>query len=247
MTARLALAPRTDTAALAERLAAEGRIRAADVLAPAAAGEVASALASAPWSRTFTVNGKTYDVTLPDMAQTPADVLAAIDGAIGEGARTGFQYDFEAWRISDELEAGRRRGGALAPLEAVYDLMNGAAFLAWIRELTGDPRPVYIDAQATRYRAGHFLSVHDDELAGKDRLYAYVLNLTAQWRPDWGGLLAFTTPDGHVREAYAPAFNALSLFTVPQPHCVTQVASYVTAERLSITGWIRGRDPRRAA
>ena len=47
--------------------------------------------------------------------------------------------------------------------------------------------------------------------------------------------------DGHVSEGYAPTFNALNIFRVPQLHSVTQVASYVAAERLSITGWIRER------
>ena len=97
------------------------------------------------------------------------------------------------------------------------------------------------DAQATRYRPGDFLTAHDDDVAGKHRLYAYVLNFTPAWRPDWGGLLAFHDADGHVSEAYTPTFNALNIFRVPQQHAVTQVASFAGAQRLSITGWIRER------
>ena len=107
--------------------------------------------------------------------------------------------------------------------------------------LTGDPRCAYADAQATRYRPGDFLTAHDDDVAGKKRLYAFVLNFTPAWRPDWGGLLAFHDADGHVSEAYTPTFNALNIFRVPQQHAVTQVASFAGAERLSITGWIRER------
>ena len=208
------------------------------------AGSLSRTLAGPiPWLRTFTAEGKGYDVALSAMADTPLDVQQAVDAAVAEGGRKGFQYDFEVWRISDEMEAGRRHGGALAPLEALYDYLNGQAFLDQIRAITGDPRPAYVDAQATRYRAGHFLTTHDDDLAGKDRLYAYVLNLTPEWRADWGGLLLFQGLDGHVTDGLVPCYNALNLFSVPQLHCVSQVASFVTASRLSVTGWIRSRRP----
>lgn len=64
-------------------------------------------------------------------------------------------------------------------------------------------------------------------------------SIHAGWRADWGGLLLFQDADGHVSEGYVPKLNALNLFAVPQTHAVSQVASFVTASRLSITGWIR--------
>ena len=53
--------------------------------------------------------------------------------------------------------------------------------------------------------------------------------------------MLFHAADGHVAEAYTPGFNSLNIFRVPQAHSVSQVASFVTAERLSITGWLRHR------
>ena len=46
------------------------------------------------------------------------------DAAVNEGARKGFQYRFDAWRLSDRREAGEVAGGALAPVEAVWDLLT---------------------------------------------------------------------------------------------------------------------------
>ena len=100
-----------------------------------------------------------------------------------------------------------------------------------------------MDAQATRYRPGHFLTQHDDHAEGKDRLFAYVLNLTPQWIADWGGLLMFLTDDGHVAAAYTPRWNALNILKVPQPHAVSVVAPFARGARHSITGWIRSRRP----
>ena len=187
------------------------------------------------------IAGKGYDFALDTLDAMPADKRAAMDAAFIEGGKAGFQYQFDAWRLSDHMEAGARQGGALAPIEAVYDLVNSRAFLDFIAALTGETRAAYADAQATRYRPGDFLTAHDDEVEGKNRLFAYVLNFTPAWRPDWGGLLAFHDADGHVSEAYSPTFNALNIFRVPQTHAVTQVASFAAGPRLSITGWIRER------
>jgi SM-20-related protein len=65
------------------------------------------------------------------------------------------------------------------------------------------------------------------------------LNLTHQWRADWGGILNFLDADGHVAEGYVPAFNALNLFRVPQRHNVSYVAPFAMNGRYSITGWLR--------
>jgi Rps23 Pro-64 3,4-dihydroxylase Tpa1-like proline 4-hydroxylase len=239
----LKLDPGLDPAVAKPVFARFGRVHLPRVLVPADAARLAEGLRQAPWSRTFLVDGKGYDVTREDYLRSPPEVRNQVEAAIAEGGRTGFQFDFDTWRISDHLEAGRRQGGIVAPLEAAYDFLNSGPFLDFVRRLTGDPRAAYVDAQATRYRAGQFLTAHDDNLAGKDRLYAFVLNMTPEWRTEWGGLLMFHDADGHVAEAYAPKFNALNIFTVPAWHSVSQVASYVTAERLAITGWIRSSGP----
>jgi 2OG-Fe(II) oxygenase superfamily len=91
------------------------------------------------------------------------------------------------------------------------------------------------------YAATHFLTAHDDRDESKGRVAAYVLNLTPRWSSDWDGLLQFLDADGHVAEAYTPAFNALNVFRVPQPHSVSFVAPFAGQPRLSITGWFRRR------
>lgn len=238
----LSFAGGLDPARLAPTFARHGRLHLPGVFAPAAAKAVGASLANAvPWHKSLNANGKSYDIGLETLQAMPPERRAELDSAIVQGGRTGFQYLFDAWRLSDVVEAGQRQGGALAPLEAVYDFLNSETFLGFVRTLTGDPRPAYVDAQATRYQAGDFLTAHDDDVEGKNRLYAYVLNFTPAWRPDWGGLLVFHDIDGHIAEGYCPTFNALNIFRVPQLHAVTQVASFAGGDRLSITGWIRER------
>ena len=101
----------------------------------------------------------------------------------------------------------------------------------------------FADAQASRYRPGHILTAHNDLSVGKNRLYAYVLNLTREWRADWGGTLVFYGEDGHVEQGWVPSFNALNLFAVPMGHAVTQVGAHAATDRLSIVGWLRSHTP----
>ena len=231
-----------DARQLAPAYARSGRIHIPDFLTAAVATELHQAISNdLAWSRTLLLGGQGYEAPVADLAAIPEPTRHDLDRAVGEAARAGFQYDYETWRLSDRMEAGQRTGGSAAPLEAFFDLVNGEAFLAFVRDLTGNLAPAFCDAQATRYRAGHFLNVHTDDVAGKDRLFAYVLNLTPDWRTDWGGLLLFHDADGHVAEGYVPRFNALNLFTVPQTHSVSQIASFVTASRYAITGWVRGK------
>lgn len=124
------------------------------------------------------------------------------------------------------------------------EIFGAPPFRDLMRRITGDDAIDYADGQATLYRAGDFLTRHDDRVEGKGRRAAYVLGFTPEWVTDWGSLLAFPDAEGHVAEAYRPAFNALSLFRVPMLHAVTQVSEFAPAGRYSITGWLRAAEAR---
>jgi SM-20-related protein len=160
----------------------------------------------------------------------------ALGQAVQADATHRFQYLYDNHPIYDLNQAGQA-----APVWAgVMEFLNGEPFLDLMRQVTGEPRIAMADAQLTRFRQGHFLTAHDDHIEGKNRYFAYVLGLTGDWRIDWGGLLAFHDDEGNVAEAFTPRFNTLNLLKVPQPHSVTQVALSAGADRVSITGWLRG-------
>ncbi|MBC6982815.1 2OG-Fe(II) oxygenase family protein [Caulobacter sp. 17J80-11] len=241
--APLSIAPGFDPAAARPVLQRFGRLHIPGFFVGDGAARVhASLVSDCPWMRSTMVEGKNVDARLDFIASLSPEEVARVERDQFARARTGFQYSFDNYRLSDAIEAGRRHGWAF---EAVYDFMNGP-FLPFVRALTGDDRAAYCDAQATRYQAGHYLTQHHDDEPGRGRLYAYVLNFTPAWRADWGGILQFLDADGHVAEGYTPSFNALNIFRVPQDHCVSYVAPFAGGDRLSITGWVRThRDPPR--
>lgn len=231
------LDPRIDAPMVARVFKQYGRAHISGVLEDRSAKKVYEALQTeTPWRRTLCSHEGARDLGYSNTIDLAEDLppLLALD-SLPPGA---FSYRYRNFRIDEayEQEAHRHRF-----LMRFFEFLNSEPFLAFARAVTGIPEIAFADAQATLYRAGDFLSVHDDNVAGKKRHAAYVFNFTPTWRPEWGGFLAFPDEFGHLHEAFAPSFNALNLLRVPTPHLVTQVASMAQEGRYSITGWLRSK------
>lgn len=235
-----ALADGLDLDATAARLAATGRTRLSGLLgAGVEALHAAVTDRDMVWLRAIE-NPYNADVPVALFESEPPEEQARLIAMAHEEATHGFQFVF------DRLKLGQARAMGLPIPQPLYDLhalFNSDAFLAFARRLTGDDRIAYIDAQATRYLPGHFLNRHSDEHGDAGRLYAYVLNVSPEWRAEWGGLLMFLDDEGAVTETFTPAAGTLNLFKVPQAHAVSMVAPFAGAPRYSITGWWRTTPP----
>ena len=193
------------------------------------------------WRRAIHLGpGQDYDMPMAELEAMAPGERTDLEARVHASATDAFRYMFDTVRISQDTLNGLDVAPALAQAR---DFLNSDAFLDFARRMTGEDRIVYADSMATRYLPGHFLTAHDDEAPGRDRLFAYVLNLTARWRADWGGMLLFLDEDDHVAEGYMPAFNSLNIFKVPQRHAVSIVAPFAAEPRLAITGWLRARKP----
>jgi SM-20-related protein len=250
LTQALQLNPDLDVSGFAEAYAQRGVVRMPQVLAPASARVVADLLErQTPW-RLVVSNPDGPGAGLYDSAQIQAmadGVLNAKLAAVAERARSGFAYMYLSYPMVGAYLSGWNPGH---PIHALTEWLNGPAFLGLLRQVTGRGDIVHADAQATLYRPGDFLNLHDDasgETGVEKRLAAYVFGFTRAWRPDWGGQLLFHGADGEIEQGLSPAFNSLTLFRVPRTHSVAAVAPYAGGPRLSLTGWARSDQPPRQA
>jgi SM-20-related protein len=70
---------------------------------------------------------------------------------------------------------------------------------------------------------------------------AYVFSFTKNWKIDWGGLLQFHDDENcKIIDSYVPAFNALTIFRVPQWHSVSYVTPFAMGPRYAVAGWYHG-------
>jgi Rps23 Pro-64 3,4-dihydroxylase Tpa1-like proline 4-hydroxylase len=228
-----------DRRLLQQVFARYGRIHIPAILTNESAVRVHQCLVQeTPYSLVANSGDKVFDIPREGLDKLSAEEKRGLIDSAGVGAQRGFQFIYENFRLTDKGEPYPDQAHYHAKIVA---FLNSQEFLSFARAVTGETKIAFADAQATRYGPGNFLTTHDDAVAGKNRVAAYVLNMTPEWRADWGGNLLFLNKDGHISEGYVPTFNALNFLRVPQAHCVSHVAPFAGAYRYSVTGWLRTR------
>jgi len=217
-------------------LAKNTRVQIPDFLQVDAAERLRSCLQDeVPWTLAERSEGVSKTIEAPDYAAMDSRMRATHLQKAYECAKSEFQFVYESYMMVRAAKEGR---DPTLVLHAMLDFLNSESFINFARWLVNEPKITRASAQATRYRAGHFLTRHQDKDKNEDRAYAYVIGLTKNWRPDWGGLLQFEDDNGNVTQTLTPQWNSISIFKVPQSHTVSLVAPYATEDRLAITGWL---------
>ncbi|MEP6389610.1 MAG: 2OG-Fe(II) oxygenase family protein [Halioglobus sp.] len=226
----------------ADTYASLGRISIPNFLTPDSAAQLHNCLATQDtWNLVFTRDGAHVDIGADSLDKwSPAQRLQ-FDAIVHQSAERGFQYLYKNIPIYDIYHKNLLPGHLFNQL---FEFLNDSEFLNFARQLTRHPEVSFCDAQATCYEAGHFLTCHDDATEGKNRIAAFVLNMTPDWNPDWGGALQFYDDQDNIEAGFKPSYNTLNVFQVPRRHAVGIVAPFAIGSRFSITGWFRsGDDP----
>lgn len=230
-----ALNPDLDIDRLRAVFAEHKRVQIRGFLRPNFARTLKDELAALPWRTVLNENGKHIDIHPLQVKQLGPKRMRLIREAAAERSRSEFQYLYQNFPVFDILQSGNPVPGIV---ETIYDAMNSKGTRDLLGRITGLSFD-YCDMQATRYRKGHFLTAHDDDVDGKNRQAAYVMNLTPKWRQSWGGNLRFIGGDNETLDEFVPGFNVLNIFAVPQMHEVTKVRPAADQSRLALTGWYR--------
>lgn len=222
--------------AFAERFARDGYVQIPVFLAPQDAEAVAALLEPLTWNIVAPDETSETLVITPEVIKKfgEAQVRQFLQGALKRAAK-GFSFVHMSYALQDEYLRAPQ-----TPVHRATEFLESRAFLDFGGQVIGAPEVAGVRVQASYYRPGDFLTVHDDSHRKDHRLAAFTLGFTRRWRPDWGGQLLFHNAEGDVTRGFAPGFNVLTLFKVPTPHSVAQVASYAEAKRLSLTGWLLG-------
>ena len=236
------LNPLIDRAAVAQTLADQRFVQVEDFLASAAADALYDVLRTGtPYGLAAAGDGQPHGTYIRAEAMPslpPAQKAALGDGAATAAAAGRFAFLYGRYPV---VEAYTQNWHPGHPLYAVLEAINGAPMLDFAREVSGMVDITRADAQATLYARGHFLTDHDDLVESEGRRLAYVLNMTRDWKPDWGGYLNILDDRGDVRAGFMPRFNTLNLFLVPLRHHVGAVAGFAPVGRYAVTGWFRDR------
>ncbi|NMP33371.1 proline hydroxylase [Thalassotalea sp. M1531] len=217
--------------ALKDAFDGQGIVRIFNFLEPEAAHELSTHIAEkVAFKNAFFLNNQNREASDEEIANLSVEERRNLYRGIYQlaGQGTGFLYGrHKVSQDSDDV------------LTEFLSKLNETSCIDLIRDITGNKVVSHADAQVTRYRVGDFLTRHIDNIPGETRRFAYVLGLSPQWHPDWGGLLQLFEQNGTPTSSYMPVFNSLTVFDVNKVHSVTSVAPFSPQSRYSITGWFR--------
>lgn len=146
-------------------------------------------------------------------------------------------YCYKGYQMSHALRDGTDPGH---PIHAVTEFLGSREWLDFGEKVIGISPLTKIDAQATLFDAGSFLTRHIDEGSQNERRAAYTLSFCPNWQTDWGGLLQFIDRETtDVTSAWVPRWNTLTIFDGRRVHSVSPVSSFAGDGRYSIVGWFR--------
>ena len=228
--------PELDPHALNQQLQQTGRIQVPNFFTPETAEYLYSLLqGNSNWFVTYNEGEENFESSMAEFQALPPPQRRQFMSRLFSRARDGFQFIFRQYYISRAIEQGEDVGH---PMHAMHHYVNSDAFLNFMRVLTGSDEVRSSDSYASCYAPGDFLTTHDDLHGSHDRIAAYVVSMTRDWNPNWGGYLAFFDDDDNISEAFMPTFNTLNLFLIPRKHAVQQVSPFAGHMRTSFLGWL---------
>lgn len=112
-------------------------------------------------------------------------------------------------------------------------------FTNLISQITGIKLTKNNELFISKYSEGSYLTTHNDNGNGK---IAFVINLTKNWKPQYGGNFCLLKEDRlSIKKIITPTFNSCTIFRIPDnkgiPHYVSHVVSGVKYNRYAVSGW----------
>ncbi|WP_395647167.1 2OG-Fe(II) oxygenase [Terricaulis sp.] len=234
---QLRLNPAIDVQAYARTYAANKVVQIPNLFEPEIAEALERVLLGAPWKLLCQNEfGENILLSQEQLKIMRPEARKELEDGIRERAARNLGYTYYAYPMIEALKRGDNREH---PIHALTMFLNSPEFVAFARALISDPRVTKIDAHASNYQRGHYLTRHVDDGAQKERRAAYTIGFSRNWQPDWGGLLAFLDDNLDFKRAYIPRFNTLTVFDGLMPHTVTSVSSFAPNGRISVAGWFR--------
>lgn len=238
---KLRLNPALDLAQFASVYARDKMVQVPNIFEPEVADYLESVLASLPWRLLCQDNAEQNVMfTREQLAAMSPEAKATLAAGIAERARNALGYTYYTYPM---ILAALEGWDPDHPIHDLTEFLNSPEMITFARTIIGCPTVTKIDAHATNYQRGHYLTRHIDDGERLERRAAYTLGFSRDWQADWGGLLLFLDDNGDVRRGFVPRFNVLTIFDGLIVHSVTAVSGFTNAARLSIAGWFRDDPP----
>lgn len=226
-----------DTAALAREYKKAGRVRVRNFLDEESAEALYECLTKrTPWQWSFMIGDKPTFISVPEMTAITDRRQRELMRKVYEQARASYQFLFYMCPVSDIYGDN---GDTEHCLHEVHRFMAGEAMTDTLKALTGRKKLAISDSEARWLNHGHFMGESDGVSEDDKSAFALVLEMSRDWRTDWGGIYQFLGDSGKVEEGWIPEFNTLNLIRYPVHFNVSYVAPFTGGLHLAMWGWAK--------
>lgn len=228
-----------DFTALAEVYQRTGFVQIPNVFTPASADAIETILRNQiEWQLIFVdAQRGVQQLTKQQIADmTPAALQTEMQN-IAALARRNIGFCYNGFHMTNQL---KQNATSDHPVHTVTRYLQSQTFLSIGERVLNGPKLTQVDAQATLFTPGSFLTRHIDDGINNERRAAYTLSFTRNWQTDWGGQLQLINKQTtDVESAWIPRWNTLTIFDGRMVHAVSQVSTFAGDGRFSIVGWFR--------
>ncbi|MDN3202929.1 2OG-Fe(II) oxygenase [Algoriphagus sediminis] len=187
-----------------------------------------------PWEITYLGRLGPVKFPLSQMETLTKRQLNIIEQTIAQGSEKGFQFHYCNYNIQKAIKSKEE---VPSSLKRSCELIFNDSFTLFLAQLSGESSINDHNFLASYYPDSGFLMDHNDELKDVNRKLAFVLQLSRNWKSEFGGNLEILDDSGFVKEKLVPKFNSLVVFKVPLNHRVSKVIHKGPEKRLAIHGW----------
>ncbi len=234
----LRINPAIDPADFAPAYASRKFVQIPELFEPHIASAIFEAVQSVPWRLCYhDPDQGVVQLTQENIQSIGQQGMAERMQKVMALASRNHGYCYNTYHLTEHADPSH-------PIHQLTEFLQRDEFLNFGGKIIEHANLTQVDAHATLYTRGSFLTRHVDEGLNRERRAAFTLSFCENWQTDWGGLLMFLdqqTTD--VTSAWVPRFNTLTIFDGLRVHSVSPVAPFAGAGRYSIAGWFRD-DPR---
>jgi Rps23 Pro-64 3,4-dihydroxylase Tpa1-like proline 4-hydroxylase len=116
------------------------------------------------------------------------------------------------------------------------NMLSERSFLDYIGQLSSKENLELVEAFASVYYHGDFLSIHPDPNFD----VAFILNLSKDWKYEYGGCLTVFDEEDEHPKVILPKYNSLVLLYLGEKgvdHYISEVSSLAPHSRIAVSGW----------